>query len=89
MRVDTKFTDENWFIIVRIFFEVETDTVVVHVAQKLTVVQVLDAFLFDNIVFSKEVVVWDQHFAISLGKIHNSNVSDNNNNDNNVFSQLY
>ena len=51
MRVVTKFTDENWFIIVRIFFEVETDTVVVHVAQKLTVVQVLDAFLFDNIVY--------------------------------------
>ena len=76
----------------RIFFEVKTDTVVVQVAQKLTVVQVLVAFLFDHMVyqtsFSKEVVVWEQHFAISLGKIHNSNASDDNNNDNNVFSQL-
>ena len=87
-----KFTDVNWFIIVRIFFEVKADTVVVQVAQKLTAVQVLVAFLFDHMVyqtsFSKEVVVWEQHFAISLGKIHNSNVSDDNNNDNNVFSQL-
>ena len=38
--------------------------------------------------FSKEVVVWEEHFAISLGKIHNSNVIDDKNNDNNVFSQL-
>ena len=92
MRGVIKFTDVNWFIMVRIFFEVKTDTVVVQVAQKLTVVQVLDAFLFNHMVyqtsFSKEVVVWEQHFAISLGKIHNSNVSDDKNNDNNVFSQL-
>ena len=62
----------NCFIIVRILFEVKTDTVVVQVAQKLPVFQVLDAFLFDNMVyqtsFSKEVVVWEQHFAILLGK---------------------
>ena len=42
---------------------------------------------FSSIVwFSKEVVVWEQHFASLLGKIHNSN--DDNNNDNNMFSPL-
>ena len=80
----------NWFIIVRIFFKVKTDTVVVQVAQKLTVAQVLDAFLFDNMVYQtsygKEVVAWEQYFPILLGKIHNSNVSDDNDNDNDVFS---
>ena len=38
--------------------------------------------------FSNGVVVWEQHFAISLGKIHNSNFSDDNNNNNNMFSPL-
>ena len=38
--------------------------------------------------FSNGVVVWEQHFAISLGKIHNSNFSDDNNNDNNMFPPL-
>ena len=72
MRGVIYFTDVNCFIIVRILFEIKTDTVVVQVAQKLPVFQVLDAFLFDNMVyqtsFSKEVVVWEEHFVILLGK---------------------
>ena len=47
MRGVIKFTDVNCFIIVKIFFEVKTDTVFVQVAQKLTIIKVLHFFCFD------------------------------------------
>ena len=57
MRGVIKFTDVS-AIIVRIFFEVKTDAIVVQVAKEFTIIQVLDAFLFNSMVyqtsFSKE-----------------------------------
>ena len=65
-----QFTDISDSSILRIFFEVSTDAVVVHVAGKLTVIQVLDVFGFDlmeyQTFFSKEEVIWKPHCAISL-----------------------
>ena len=70
MRGVIQFTDVNCLIIVRIFFEVKTDTIVVQVAQKLTNIKVLDFSCFDSMVyqtsFSKEVVVWKYHCALSF-----------------------
>ena len=72
MRGVIQFTDVNWFIIVRIFFEVKTDTIVVQVAQKLTIIKVLDFSCFDYMVyqssFSKEIVV-RKHHSRSRSKI--------------------
>ena len=57
MRGVIKFIDVG-VIIVRIFFEVKTDAVVVQVAKEFTIIQVLNVFLFDSMVyqtsFSKE-----------------------------------
>ena len=39
--------------ILGIFFEVSTDAVVVHVAEKLTVIQVFDVFGFDFMVYKR------------------------------------
>ena len=65
-----QFTDISDSSILGIFFEVSTDAVVVHVAEKLTVIQVFNVFGFDFMVyqtfFSKEEVIWKQHCAISL-----------------------
>ena len=69
MRGVIKFTDVS-AIIVRIFFEVKTDAIVVQVAKQFTIIQVLDAFLFNSMVyqtsFSKEVVVRKHQCALSL-----------------------
>ena len=65
-----QFTDIIDSSILGIFFEVSTDAVVVHVAEKLTVIQVFDVFGFDFMAnqtfFSKEEVIWKPHCAISL-----------------------
>ena len=65
-----QFTDMKRFLIFWIFFEVKTDTVVVQVARQLTIIQVIDTFLFNGMVyqisFSKEVVVRKHHCALSL-----------------------
>ena len=65
-----QFTNMSHFSSLWLFFEVSTDTVVVHVAEKFTVIQVFDVFGFDYMVyqtsFSKEEVIWKQHCAISL-----------------------
>ena len=65
-----QFTDISDSSILGIFFEVSTDAVVVHVAGKLTVIQVLDVFDFDSMeyqtFFSEEEVIWKPHCAISL-----------------------
>ena len=65
-----QFTDIIDSSILGIFFEVSTDAVVVHVAEKLTVIQVFDVFGFDFMAyqtfFSKEEVIWKPHGAISL-----------------------
>ena len=51
-------------------FEVSTDAVVVHVAEKFTVIQVFDVFSFEYMVyqtsFSKEEVIWKHYCTISL-----------------------
>ena len=65
-----QFTDKRDSSILGILFEVSTDTVVVHVAEKLTMIQVFDVFGFDFMVCqtftSEEEVIWKQHCAISL-----------------------
>ena len=72
MRGVIKLTVVTCFIIFWIFFVVKTDTVVVQVAKEFTVIQVLDAFFISGMVyltsFSKEVVVWKHHRALSLSK---------------------
>ena len=66
MRGVIQFTDIIDSSILGIFLEVSTDAVVVHVAKKLTVIQVFDVLSFDQTSFSKEEVIWKQHCAISL-----------------------
>ena len=70
MRGVIQFTDVNWVRILWIFFEVKTDTVVVQIAQKLTIIKVLDFSCFGSMVyqssFSKEVIVRKHHCALSL-----------------------
>ena len=70
MRGVIQFTDIIDSSSLWLFFEVSTDAVVVHVAEKLTVIQVFDVFGFDFMAyqtfFSKEEVIWKQHCAISL-----------------------
>ena len=65
-----QFTNMSHYSCIWLFFEVSTDAVVVHVAEKLTVIQVFDVFGFDFMAyqtfFSKEEVIWKQHCAISL-----------------------
>ena len=65
-----QFTDISDSSSLWLFFEVSTDAVVVHVAEKLTVIQVFDVFGFDFMAyqtfFSKEEVIWKPHSAISL-----------------------
>ena len=46
-----QFTDISDSSSLWLFFEVSTDTVVVHVAEKFTVVQVFDVFSFDYMVY--------------------------------------
>ena len=70
MRGVIKFTVVTCFIIVWIFFVVKTDTVVGQVAKEFTVIQILDAFFINGMVyqtsFSKEVAVRKHHCAFSL-----------------------
>ena len=65
-----QFTNMSHYSCIWLFFEVSTDAVVVHLAEKLTLIQVFDIFGFDFMVFqtlfSKEEVIWKQHCAISL-----------------------
>ena len=54
-------------------------------AEKRTVIRVLDAFHFDGMIyetsFSKKLVVWKQHCVLLIfKKILNGNTNDNNNN---------
>ena len=53
-----------------LFFSVKTGTIVVQVAQKLTIIKVVDFSCFDSMVyqssFSKEVVVRKHHCALSF-----------------------
>ena len=55
---------------VRIFFNVDTDTVVILVAKKFTKVQVFDKHGFYLVVLqtsiSEEVKAWEVKFAISI-----------------------
>ena len=65
-----QFTDISDSSILGFFFEVSTDAVVVHVAGKLTAIQVFDVFSYNFMVyqtsFRKEVVIWKPNRAISL-----------------------
>ena len=65
-----QFTDVIDSFILWLFFEVSTDAVVIHVAEKLTLIQVFDVFSFDFMVYQtfvrKEEVIWKHHCAISL-----------------------
>ena len=70
MRGVIQFTDVIVSFILWLFFEVSTDAVVIHVAEKLTLIQVFDVFSFDFMVYQtfvrKEEVIWKHHCAISL-----------------------
>ena len=46
-----QFTDVIDSFILWLFFEVSTDAVVIHVAEKLTLIQVFDVFSFDFMVY--------------------------------------
>ena len=65
-----QFTNMSHYSCIWLFFEVSTDAVVVHVAEKLTVIQVFDVFGFHLMAyqtfFSKEEVIWKPHCEISL-----------------------
>ena len=65
-----QFTNMSHYTCIWLFFEVSTDAVVVHVAEKFAVIQVFDVFSFDFMVyqtsFSKEEVIWKHHCTISL-----------------------
>ena len=65
-----QFTDVIDSFILWLFFEVSTDAVVIHVAEKLTLIQVFDVFSFDFMVYQtfvrKEEIIWKHHCAISL-----------------------